>query len=579
MERNTIKLEVSAQSSKRGMLYEFSLPMLLSNAALFLVGLLLGSYSPFEGVAPFGAALIMAAWFSALNPYFACAGAILGHVLSGGFIYAGAALLMGFAIFLISSRVSLLRVYRILVLFPVECVSLVVFGAFFGSRAVTLIGASTVSVFAAVVMGGALKALEAVIGGRELSDTELLTLSAFFGLITLSMQSFNVSGQSPAVVFAGLCALFAAYRFGAASAAVAVTVGAGRILASGGELRFIAVISAAALLGSSLRGLGKWACLAGFAGTSLLLSSALGSTGVFSWFEVLSCSLIFALVPVRLYSPSKRRGEIASPARPDPKYSRLQYDIASLSEVLFELSRVWEGLDGRMLGCIASTLKNSLSGRRRPAAFTALYGSASSVKRGSLRSGDSISVFTADNKLLLALSDGMGSGDEAGRESRAALDLMKDLLSVGFDTPGAAECVNSLLTRRGGGDMYATLDLTVVDLSDGTARLLKHGAPPTYILRNGKLTALDSEALPIGIIENTRSEAEEIGLRSGDTVIMMTDGVTDALGSALSEAIRSNVLGYGDVEMAAHSLLDEALKRGGNDDMTVLLARLEEKAC
>ncbi|MBQ3849812.1 MAG: SpoIIE family protein phosphatase [Clostridia bacterium] len=566
------------KSDSRESLRELSCSMLFSGILIFCLSAVLSLYSPFEGISPFGMASIIAAWFSGISPYFASLGAATGYILSGRFEYVAASLIMGGAIYIFNSRFgSIMRALRLLIMFGVEVVSFLLIGLAARSNILLLIGASTVSVFGAVVIGGGLRALEMLPGGRSLSDTELLTLSALAGLITLSMGNFNISGQSPAVIFAGLCSLFAAYRFGISAVAFAVTVGAGRILACGGDMHFIAILAACTLLAASLRSLGKWASLLGFAAAGAGIAAFVRGTGILSFIECGAASLIFALTPARLYMPQSVRREIANPSKADQKYSRLQYRIASLCEVLSELSRAYGSDEGRMLEYISGTLKKYLNGgAHRLDVYTAECGTASSVKHGSSQSGDSYAMCDFDGKLLVALSDGMGSGNAASGESRTALALLKDLLSVGFEIDDATDCVNKLLSGCVNEDMYATLDVMLIDLKNGTARLSKHGAPSSFILRNGKVFTLYSEALPIGILENVQGKARSIRLKSGDIIIMMTDGVSDALGSGLIAAITDNVSGHGDTEAAAQALLDTALTNGRSDDMTIILTRVEE---
>ena len=577
MERTYPAEEFCAEAGGRRRVYEFSLRQLVLNTALLLMSALLASYSPFEGVSPFGAACVMAAWFIGLNPYFACAGAAAGCLLSGGYLAAVPLLPMGVSIFVITRFKSPARVYRLLILFFVQTVSLLIAGAAAHRSAAVLAGSATVSVFAAVVIGNALRALELIPGGRSLCDTELLTLSALAGLITLSMRTVNIRGVSPAIVFAGACSLFAAYRYGMPSVAFALTAGAGRALAVGSDMRFIAVVSSMTLIGSAVRSLGKWAALAGFSLTGLALHLSVGGTGTPNIPELTAVSLIFALVPKRLYMPEGAADAGEAP-RTDARFSQLQYRVASISEVLSELSRVYGSSAGRMLACIASALRRSLSGRRDPELFSAEIGTAAGAGSGSTKNGDSFTAAVIEGKLLLAISDGMGTGSAANEESRSALALLKDLLTVGFDIDEAVTCVNSLLASRGSGDMYATLDVMLIDLKDGIARLSKHGAPSSFILRNGRVFRLYSEGLPLGIIENAGGLWRNVRLKSGDAVIMMSDGVSDALGDELAGLIFDTLSCCRDAKKASAMLLDAARAKGGRDDMTVLTALLEEGA-
>lgn len=544
--------------------------MLLPGLALAAFSALLGSYAPFEGLAPFGAAAVMAAWYAGLDPSFAAAGAAAGCLLGGYPQYAIVCAGLGGAICLINRQGSIMRLYRLLAAFAAECLLFLPVSAAFHMRAALALGSAAVSVTAAVVLGSGMRSFASLLGGRNANDTELLTVSAAAGLAALAMQNFNIAGVSPAMLFAGACALFAAYRLGAPAVACAVTVAAGRVLACGGDMRFIAVLSAMTLVGASLRSLGKWACLAGFVLTGVCFAAFVKGLYLLNYAELALSSALFALTPQRLYM----RGAQADLS--GRGYGTLQLKVAELADVLSELARVSGGREGRMLGCISDTLRRALlKPKPRRERLKPMCGRASATRDGSSACGDSSLMRRSGGKLLLALSDGMGSGREAAGESRSALALISDLLSVGFGVEEAAGLTNDLLTRRGGGDMYATLDVMLIDLEAGTAGVSKHGAPPGFVLRGDELISLYAEGLPVGIIENARSASGEFELYAGDTVVLMTDGASDALGAELESALSRCVMGECDAELAAKALIDEAAKHGASDDMTVIVARME----
>lgn len=550
---------------------------MLPNAMLFSLSMLLAAFRPFGEAAPFGAACVIGAWFSGADPYFACAGAVLGHLLSRGFIFAGACFAMGAAVFITGRQGSLPRPFRILAAYGAEAVSVLVLGLVLGQRTLFLLASSTVSVFGGIVLGQAYTAFRGTIGGRKPKDAELMTLSAAAGLITLAMGNFSIKGQSPAMIFAGLCAIFAACRYGVSGLAFAVTAAAGRVMATGGDLFFIAVLCASTLIAASFRALGKWAVLIAFGASCAVFRQFFGGVGVLSHFEWAAVCGIFALVPLKAYMSAAERQSAVSPNPGDPRLVRLQLRTASLSDALSELSGELSGNEALLIRCVSDTLKRSLKDvPKADGVFSTEYGMASGAKRGSAASGDSVTVKDIEGKLLLALSDGMGSGVRAREESRRALGLLSELMAVGFCIDDAAECVNSLLSKNGTGDMYATLDVMLLDLENGTARLKKYGAPSSYVLRGNRLYSLYSEALPLGILGNAESRGRSIRLHSGDTLIMMSDGVADALGAGLYGAITDNVLSFGDPELAARSLLEAAKSAGGADDMTVLVCRVEE---
>ncbi len=185
-------------------------------------------------------------------------------------------------------------------------------------------------------------------------------------------------------------------------------------------------------------------------------------------------------------------------------------------------------------------------------------------------SGDVTGEFRLPSgRVLYALSDGMGSGIEAHRESSAAIELLFNLYRIGFSKELVYENVNRLLLTRAGTEMYATLDAVALDLFKSEAEFVKFGAPPTYLLRGGKLKTLIGEALPCGIVDEAKPSMLQLKLKKNDMVVLLSDGVFDALGGGIERALLK-VKGEDGKEIA-NALLSAALSKGQRDDMTVMV--------
>ena len=99
-------------------------------------------------------------------------------------------------------------------------------------------------------------------------------------------------------------------------------------------------------------------------------------------------------------------------------------------------------------------------------------------------SGDEIGELRMPcGRVVYAVSDGMGSGEEANRESRAAIGLLFDQFRLGVERELIYENVNRLLIARAEKEIYATLDAASIDLVTGEAEMVKFGAPPTCLVR------------------------------------------------------------------------------------------------
>ena len=82
----------------------------------------------------------------------------------------------------------------------------------------------------------------------------------------------------------------------------------------------------------------------------------------------------------------------------------------------------------------------------------------------------------------MSLSDGMGSGETAARESKQVVELTEQLLETGFSPRAALKLVNTVLLLAGPEQHPATLDLSCIDLHTGVLEAMKLGAVPTFII-------------------------------------------------------------------------------------------------
>ncbi len=167
-------------------------------------------------------------------------------------------------------------------------------------------------------------------------------------------------------------------------------------------------------------------------------------------------------------------------------------------------------------------------------------GVAAIARGGHQASGDSHLVRKLRARdLVVLLSDGMGAGDRARQESSAAVSLLEELLELGLDRDSALRTVNSVLVLRSTEEIFATVDMLSVDLVTGRAEFTKIGAAPTFIRRGREVFCIPSQVIPIGILNEVAPESTHRMIQPGDTVVMMTDGVMEALGN-LTESQKRN---------------------------------------
>jgi len=207
-------------------------------------------------------------------------------------------------------------------------------------------------------------------------------------------------------------------------------------------------------------------------------------------------------------------------------------------------------------------------------------GIAALKKRGEKVSGDKGTYFKTDSGVLcVILSDGMGTGDNAARDSSQVVEILEKFLRSGVDPAVAMKILNSVLLLRGGDSWgYATVDLMCVDLFSGETCFYKYGAAPSYVKSGKSIRRIKGETLAAGLsaCDGIAPDLVRMRLRPGCTAVIASDGV---IADSEDRWLKSLLLRSGeDMKALAGSALKEAEKLyGANDDMTVVTVRVEER--
>ena len=156
------------------------------------------------------------------------------------------------------------------------------------------------------------------------------------------------------------------------------------------------------------------------------------------------------------------------------------------------------------------------------------FATANATKNKSEISGDSIlNIRLKDGNYLIAISDGMGSGSKAMQSSRQALKMLENLLLSGFDKNTSIELIKSALISQNE-ELFATLDIAIVDLYKGKVEFMKSGACPTYLKLNKKVKVVKANSLPTGIIDESKLDIFDVDIQENEIMLMCTDGILDS---------------------------------------------------
>ena len=216
--------------------------------------------------------------------------------------------------------------------------------------------------------------------------------------------------------------------------------------------------------------------------------------------------------------------------------------------------------------------------------FQVLNGVARVTKDGETVSGDNFAFMTKDSgQVFMSLSDGMGSGVTASKESELVIELLEQFLESGFKKETAVKMINSAMVVQSAEKSFSTIDICTIDLYSGMGEFLKIGASSTLIKRDHWVEVITSTSLPAGILHQVDYDSSSKKLFNGDFVIMVSDGILDSLPESRGEEILKEIIMQVQTVNAdemAKNILERVLvynhcKRP--DDMTVLVGGIWKK--
>ncbi len=205
--------------------------------------------------------------------------------------------------------------------------------------------------------------------------------------------------------------------------------------------------------------------------------------------------------------------------------------------------------------------------------FEIAYGVSEKIRGGANVSGDSKSILCPSRqRRMFAISDGMGSGELASKLSKDTISTVESFYRAGFDDALIMSLTNKLL-KLNCEDGFSSLDISVIDTMSGSTDVLKLGAADSFVIRRDCIETLSSSALPIGAVDKISLETSKVQLYDGDMLVMMSDGVEDALDTkGVIDTIEE--LSTVNPQLLADELLVRALDKGATDDCTVMALRL-----
>lgn len=200
-------------------------------------------------------------------------------------------------------------------------------------------------------------------------------------------------------------------------------------------------------------------------------------------------------------------------------------------------------------------------------------------KADSSVSGDSYIVTELkDNSKVIAISDGMGSGEKSREVSATVISMIEKMGTTGLNKSQIIDIVNRLIKLKENGEVSATLDMCAINEKTNNLEFIKLGAAPSYIIRNKEVMEIKQDTMPMGLLENINYSTVENEINKGDYIVLISDGAMSDINKNTLHEIINNM---DEDTTTEKTIMDSLMKKivGSQnkivlDDVTVIVCKV-----
>lgn len=143
--------------------------------------------------------------------------------------------------------------------------------------------------------------------------------------------------------------------------------------------------------------------------------------------------------------------------------------------------------------------------------------------------GDNFDYAVSATRLTVAVSDAAGHGLRSALLASLVCTAMRNVRRAHATIVEQVESANSHLVEQFPGSDFVTGLVLDLDVETGAGMFINAGHPPPLLVRDGVVTELDiPPAFPMGLMMSSQYPLHPIQLRSGDRLVLLTDGITEA---------------------------------------------------
>lgn len=196
--------------------------------------------------------------------------------------------------------------------------------------------------------------------------------------------------------------------------------------------------------------------------------------------------------------------------------------------------------------------------------------------------GDFYDYLDLDNRFGFVLGDVAGKGAAAGLLGARVQEIFAHR-APGTEPAATVTAINTVMVLKGLDSRFVTLFYGIL-APDGELTYCNAGHNPPLVIGAGGVRRLSTGGLIVGLFDDATYEQDVVQLRQGDTVVIYSDGVTEATNAEGSEFGETGIiecvqhaprgLGPGElVQAVMTAVADFTVGAPQSDDITVLVIR------
>ncbi|MCK4350905.1 MAG: SpoIIE family protein phosphatase, partial [Candidatus Krumholzibacteria bacterium] len=201
--------------------------------------------------------------------------------------------------------------------------------------------------------------------------------------------------------------------------------------------------------------------------------------------------------------------------------------------------------------------------------------------------GDYYDFIHRDEHVAVAVADVSGKGVPASLLMASLQASLRSNMDRMEDPVGVVSTLNNVMCENTAPDKFATLFYGCLDMKHDSFHFSNAGHVfPALIRDGGKVDILDYSGLILGVQQDFGYEARELKFYPGDTLVVLTDGVTEAEagdGELFGEDRLYDMLkslrgqsAFGVKEGIVETIKEFTHPKGFSDDLTILILKRKE---